>query len=172
MDSYVANGDEYPIVAAYGDYEVAKALVERLIVFGNPIGGILELEDYEMSHYDKEFVVYLTEDGVTCEKIYHDGVYYRGGGDISFVHEDCNSKLLSYIDSEVIYEFGIGECDEDDEDCDCCDCNNELAIDSDGDMHGFSVNRSDENGYSSFSFYSSEELTKEDVSELLKRFGF
>ena len=121
MDSYIMNNvseHEYPIISAYVDYKLAKSLVEILISMGNSIGAILELEDYEMSHYDKEYCVYLTEDGITCEKIFNDGSYYNGGGDISYVHEDCNSKLLSHIDSKTIYEFGI---DEDDCDCDGCE---------------------------------------------------
>ena len=120
MDSYVMNNvseHEYPIISAYVDYKLAKSLVEILISMGNSIGAILELEDYEMSHYDKEYCVYLTEDGITCEKIFNDGSYYNGGGDISYVHEDCNSKLLSHIDSKTIYEFGIDE-----DDCDCSEC--------------------------------------------------
>ena len=122
MDSYVTSNvseHEYPIISAYVDYKLAKSLVEILISMGNSIGAILELEDYEMSHYDKEYCVYLTEDGITCEKIFNDGGYYNGGGDISYVHEDCNSKLLSHIDSKTIYEFGIVE---DDCDCDCSEC--------------------------------------------------
>ena len=123
MDNYVMSNvseHEYPIISAYVDYKLAKSLVEILISMGNSIGAILELEDYEMSHYDKEYCVYLTEDGITCEKIFNDGSYYNGGGDISYVHEDCNSKLLSHIDSKTVYEFGI---DEDDEcDCDECEC--------------------------------------------------
>ena len=118
MDSYVTSNvseHEYPIISAYVDYKLAKSLVEILISMGNSIGAILELEDYEMSHYDKEYCIYLTEDGITCEKTFNDGSYYNGGGDISYVHEDCNSKLLSHIDSKAIYEFGI---DEDDE-CNC-----------------------------------------------------
>ena len=122
MDSYVTSNvseHEYPIISAYVDYKLAKSLVEILISMGNSIGAILELEDYEMSHYDKEYCIYLTEDGITCEKTFNDGSYYNGGGDISYVHEDCNSKLLSHIDSKTIYEFGY---DEDDEcDCDGCD---------------------------------------------------
>ena len=121
MDSYVtsnASEHEYPIISAYVDYKLAKSLVEILISMGNSIGAILELEDYEMSHYDKEYCIYLTEDGITCEKTFNDGSYYNGGGDISYVHEDCNSKLLSHIDSKAIYEFGI---DEDDE-CGCDEC--------------------------------------------------
>ena len=120
MDSYVMSNTsehEYPIISAYVDYKLAKSLVEILISMGNSIGAILELEDYEMSHYDKEYCVYLTEDGITCEKIFNDGSYYNGGGDISYVHEDCNSKLLRHIDSKTIYEFGVNE-----DDCDECEC--------------------------------------------------
>ena len=120
MDSYVTSNvseHEYPIISAYVDYKLAKSLVEILISMGNSIGAILELEDYEMSHYDKEYCIYLTEDGITCEKTFNDGSYYNGGGDISYVHEDCNSKLLSHIDSKAIYEFGIDE-----DECDCSEC--------------------------------------------------
>ena len=127
MDSYVTSNvseHEYPIISAYVDYKLAKSLVEILISMGNSIGAILELEDYEMSHYDKEYCIYLTEDGITCEKTFNDGSYYNGGGDISYVHEDCNSKLLSHIDSKAIYEFGI---DEDDE-CKCDDCEEGFTV--------------------------------------------
>lgn len=134
MDDYVADNtptEEYPIVSVYANYEVAKALVEALIMLDNPIGAILELEDYEMSHYDREYVVYLSEDGVTCEKTYHKDDYYNGGGDISFVHEDCSSKLLSHIDSHTICEFGVRSGDE--EECDCderCGCKEETNLSS------------------------------------------
>ena len=146
MDDYILDNsseDEYPVVSAYVKCEEAKLLVERLIEFGNPIGAILELEDYEMSHYDREYVVYLSEDGVTCEKTYYKDGYYNGGGDISFVHEDCNSKLLSHIDSQTICEFGI-RSDEDDEECDCDECcgcgdNKELDVKSDDDGYSITV---------------------------------
>ena len=133
MDSYVTSNvseHEYPIISAYVDYKLAKSLVEILISMGNSIGAILELEDYEMSHYDKEYCIYLTEDGITCEKTFNDGSYYNGGGDISYVHEDCNSKLLSHIDSKAIYEFGIDEeygCDCECEGC-CDDCEEGFTV--------------------------------------------
>ena len=175
MDDYILDNaptGEYPIVSAYANYEVAKALVEALIMLDNPIGAILELEDYEMSHYDREYVVYLSEDGVTCEKTYHKDGYYNGGGDISFVHEDCNSKLLSHIDSQTICEFGIGSYEDEECDCDeccgCCECDNELAIKSDDDMHGFTVNRSDENSYYSYSFYSTDIGLVEQMAKMFK----
>ena len=178
MDDYILDNaptGEYPIVSTYANYEVAKALVEALIMLDNSIGAILELEDYEMSHYDREYVVYLSEDGVTCEKTYHKDGYYNGGGDISFVHEDCNSKLLSHIDSQTICEFGI-RSDEDDKECDCdeccgcceCDCDNEISIESDDNMHGFTVNRSNENSCYSYSFYSTSEKLVEEMAKMFK----
>ena len=127
MDSYVTSNvseHEYPIISAYVDYKLAKSLVEILISMGNSIGAILELEDYEMSHYDKEYCIYLTEDGITCEKTFNDGSYYNGGGDISYVHEDCNSKLLSHIDSKTVYEFSI----DDDDECSCDDCEEGFTV--------------------------------------------
>lgn len=174
MDDYILDNaptGEYPIVSAYANYEVAKSLVEALIMLDNPIGAILELEDYEMSHYDREYVVYLSEDGVTCEKCHHEKGYYNGGGDISFVHEDCSSKLLSHIDSHTICEFGVRSDGEEECDCDECQCictDKEIAIKKDGDMHGFSVNHSDENGYSSYSFYSTDLSLVNEMAKLFK----
>ena len=131
-----------------------------------------------MSHYDKEYVVYLTENGVTCEKCYHINYYYNGGGDISFVHEDCSSKLLKHIDSKSIYEFSIvGEYEKNtdkeyececNEHCDCCEYNDELEIESDGGMHGFSVSNSDENGIRSYSFYSTDMNLVEVMAKLFR----
>ena len=158
MDDYILDNaptGEYPIVSAYANYEVAKALVETLIMLNNPIGAILELEDYEMSHYDREYVVYLSEDGVTCEKTYHKDGYYNGGGDISFVHEDCNSKLLSHIDSQTICEFGIRSDDCEECNCDeCCGCKEETNLPS-------AVSKYFENG---------KEITKEEFDKKYAEF--
>ena len=171
MNNYIATNaseNEYPIVSAYANYDEAKALVEMLIRFGNSIGDIIELEDYEMSHYNKEYRVSLTVDGVACEKIFCEDCYYDSDEDIAFVHEDCNSKLLTHIDSDAIYEFGIVSDEDYEEDCDvcCCECD-DGAFELTENTHGFTVNNSDENGYYSYSFYSTD---KDLVAEMAKRF--
>ena len=176
MESYIENTseDDYPIISAYAKYDEAKLLVETLIRLGNPIDGIIELEDYMMSHYNKEYIIYLTEDGINVEKIHHEDCYYYGGGDISFVHEDCSSKILDYIESKTIYEFGVGECDDEDyeEECDCddCSCNyvdkdtdesesTHISRDEDGVPLGFnktwSTTKDGVHCYSSYSHYNS-----------------
>ena len=110
--------DDYPVISVYGKYDVIKDILEDLIASGVSIANEIELQDYDVAHYDKEFVLYLTTDGVNVEKTWHEDVYYYGSADISFIHEDCSSKLIKYVDSKTIYEFGY---DEDDE-CDCDEC--------------------------------------------------
>ena len=110
--------DDYPVISVYGKYDVIKDILEDLIMSGVSIANEIELQDYDVSHYDKEFVLYLTKNGVNVEKTWNDDAYCYGSADISFIHEDCNSKLIKYVDSKTIYEFGY---DEDDE-CSCHDC--------------------------------------------------
>ena len=130
--------DTYPVISVYGKYDVIKTLLEDLIMSGVEIAKSIELESYEIDYYDKEFVLYLTQDGVATCKIWKHDSYLRASGNISFVHEDCSSKILKYIDSDIVYEFGIdGSNDEHDDyceekcDCDacceCCACGNELS---------------------------------------------
>lgn len=162
--------DDYPVISVYGKYDVIKDILEDLIAGGVSIANEIELHDYDVYYYDREFVLYLTTDGVNVEKTYDvdDETYLSGSADISFVHEDCNSKLIKYVDSKTIYEFGYNE---EDEDCDfdeCeCACCGDIHIETDGDMHGFSVNHSDENSWSSYSFYSTD---MDLVNEMVKMF--
>ena len=112
--------DDYPVISVYGKYDVIKDILEDLIMSGVSIANEIELQDYDVAYYDKEFVLYLTVNGVNVEKIWNDGTYYYGSADISFIHEDCNSKLIKYVDSKTIYEFGY---DDEDDECECeCEC--------------------------------------------------
>ena len=121
--------DDYPVISVYGKYDVIKDILEDLIASGVSIANEIELQDYDVAHYNKEFVLYLTKNGVNVEKTWNNDTYYYGSADISFIHEDCNSKLIKYVDSKTIYEFGY---DEDDE-CNCDDC-------EDSEDDGYTVN--------------------------------
>ncbi len=121
--------DDYPVISVYGKYDVIKELLEDLIASGVSIANEIELQDYDVAHYDNEFVLYLTKNGTNVEKTYDvkSDTYLSGSADISFIHEDCNSKLIKYVDSKTIYEFGYDEDDECDYD-DCDDCEEGFTI--------------------------------------------
>lgn len=113
--------NDYPVISVYGKYNTIKELLEELIASGVSVANEIELQDYDIAHYDKEFVLYLMKNGLNIEKTYSADKkhYILCGGNISLVHEDCNSALLKYIDSKDIYEFAINyddECEYDYED--------------------------------------------------------
>lgn len=115
--------DDYPVISVYGKYDVIKDILEDLIASGVSIANEIELQDYDVAHYDKEFVLYLTTYGVNVEKTYdvESDTYLSGSADISFIHEDCSSKLIKYVDSKTVYEFGYNEDECDCDECECCE---------------------------------------------------
>lgn len=91
---------------------------------------------------------------------------------------DIKQDVIDYCvneDKEVIL---FGQEDDCDGDCDCenCPAHDETYLhtseDEDGNAHGFTASRSDGDSYMSYSFYSSDELSHEDIQKMLKAFGF
>lgn len=147
IKTLIAN-DGYPLISVYGKFDIIKTLLKDFISYGFDIRNEIELEDYNVSYYDKEFVLYVNKDGINVEKTFVDNRYLYGGGNISFIHEDCSSTLLRYIKSDKVYEFGYSEdyandneaCD-DECYCDCCksDQNPECPVKSDDNGYTISV---------------------------------
>ena len=90
---------------------------------------------------------------------------------------DISQDVIDYYvnkDKEVIL-FG-----QEDDDCggDCKNCSAHddtylhTSEDEDGNTHGFTASRSDGDSYMSYSYYSSDELSPEDIQKMLKAFGF
>ena len=193
----LCDSDLYPVITAYGKYDVIKELLEEFLADGFEISGDICLETPDSTGYDKEFILYLTEDGVSVCKAFEYGKYLNDYPDVAFVHEDCNSKLLKNIESRMIFEFAINDdCDFDDEDELYCDdrdnyeCDNRIrndkikcresmqekhvdyAKDKDGDLHGFSVSKGDGNSYMAYSLYTSDKLSLRDIQSLMQEKGF
>ena len=119
----------------------------------------------------------LLDDEIWCEPVRRDKGYIFIEADVVYIFGDCNSKIIPKIESDEVYEVGIGEdYDDCDGDCENCDCHNDTYLhtseDEDGNTHGFTASRSDGDSYMSYSFYSSDELSHEDIQKILKAFGF
>lgn len=93
---------------------------------------------------------------------------------------DIEQNIINYCvdeDKEVIL-FGESddeyECDGDCEYCDAYDDDTYLHFSEgeDGDIHGFTASKSDGDSYMSYSYYSSDELSHDDIQKMLKAFGF
>lgn len=129
----VLRGSECVSVVCH--YELATALLSELIQSDIPIGQI-DISDYEWSGYDREYMVTIMDGNVYCNQAYGrkvDGYskdeYIESSSDIVYVHQDCNSKILKYIDCDEIYEFSIYDVDDfDDFECDCFECKHDECL--------------------------------------------
>ena len=100
--------------------------------------------------------------------------------DIFYIDMDGDIKqdIIDYCvneDKEVILFGQEDECECDGE-CNNCPAHDETYLHTsegeDGNTHGFTASRSDGDSYMSYSFYSSDELSHEDIQKMLKAFGF
>ena len=158
-------------------YELATAILSELIQSEVQIGQI-DLTN-EWTGYDKEYFVYIVNGCVSCEPAFrsvsdggHDK-YLEMGADIMYVHQDCNSKILKYIDCDKIFEFAVEDFDDiNDYEEECSDDSDDIVTQhSDhvtvsrnrfGNPTGFSKSwfKDDGNGitqYSSYSYYCNDE---------------
>ena len=158
-------------VSAVCHYEIATALLSELIQSEVQIGQI-DLTN-EWTGYDKEYFVYIVNGCVSCEPAFrsvsdggHDK-YLEMGADIMYVHQDCNSKILKYIDCDKIFEFAVEDFDDindyeeeysDDSDDIVTQHSDHVTVSKDrfGNPIGFSKSwfRDDGDGISQYSSYS------------------
>ena len=156
----VRKEDIYNDVAIVAKHEETRQIIKELVSFGYDLRSI-QLEDNCYGGYDADYIISICnidgEDEIWCEPMLREDGYILDESTVIYILDNCSSKVIPYCNGTVVYEVGIGNECNCDECCACCQCDNkELSIESDGDMHGFSVNHSDENGTSSYSFYSTD----------------
>ena len=123
--------------------------------------------------------------------------YIEEEAPVIYVLDNCSSKVIPYCKGAIIFEVSVGddECEDTEEsysinrtpatkeefdeyvekikknDSKCkCDKCVEYSKDDDGDIHGFTASKSDGDGYVCYSFYTSENLMKNDIEDILKLF--
>lgn len=177
-DTYdrVKSDDEYNSVDVVAKYEDAKEIIRELVGIGYDIAFIDKFGNPEWDGYDDSFVISLLDDEIWCEPVKRDDKYIFIEADVVYIFDDCNSKIIPKIESDEVYEVGIGNYDDCYGDCENCNCHDETYLhtseDEDGNAHGFTASRLDGDSYMSYSYYSSDELSHEDIQKILKAFGF
>lgn len=172
--------DEYKSVDVICKYEDARKIICELVTTGYDIAFINELANPEWDNYTDAFVIGVFRNEIWCEPVKRDSGYVSVESDVVYIFSDCNSKIIPKIESDEIYEVEIGndECNGDCENCNCHDIDDVdnddyMVISDDNDKtHGFTVSRTDDDSYMSCSFYSSDELSHDNIQKMLKSFGF
>ena len=166
----IRKNDDFDDIAIIAHYDEAKQIIREILCLGYDLNSI-ELKDPELGYDDVPYVISVcgidSEHEVWCEPMVRDnGKYIDDESSIIYVLDNCSSEVLKHLDSECIFEVGIG-----DDACSCdereCACKKDIHVEADGDMHGFSVNHSGENGWSSYSFYSTDmDLVNKEFKEI------
>ena len=154
--------DEYSTLRRYENLSIyvpsyiAREILGRLLDETEDLWVDADSENELLYKDDNEVLVTIAYDGMVFVEEAKVNRVIKSNEDCSltYFYDGLGQKDLSILEenAESILVFGF-----EDDDCKGCKSDNtELAIESDGDMHGFSVNQSGENGWSSYSFYSTD----------------
>ena len=166
IDKYEALTDEFGDVSIVAKYNEANAIIKELACAGYDIASV-DLHREEFENYWDEYAISLNSDGIWCEKFKRKNGYFDNDSNVIYVMGNCSSKVIPYCNSYSIYEVSVYDDSEDNEEAFL-----EYSKDNDGDTHDFTVSRSDDNGYHSYSYYTSEPLSQKDIQDIMKTFGF
>lgn len=175
--------DEYADLSIIANYEDTRELIRELVMFGF-LPTDLVLHD-RLNGYKGEYIITLVningDDELWCEPMKKETGYVDNCSVVTFILDDCSSKVISYCDSEEMYEIAIGyrEDDKEDGECDCKECldTNEsettyVSRDKNGTPLGFSKTWStEEDGIHCYSSYSHYSNNLDKLKEIASDFG-
>ena len=167
--------DEYSTLHRYENLSIyTPAYIVREI-----LGRLLDRTDDLWVHTDSDISLIYADGNDLVVTIACDGMIFiesAKNNDVIKSNEDCcltyfydglGQKDLYALEenAESILVFGF-----EDDDCEGCKSeDNELDIESDGDMHGFCVNHSDDCGNYYYSFYSTDKDLVSEMTRLFRR---
>ena len=156
----------YENLSIYAPSYVAREIIARMLDEVEDVWVHAESENELLYNDENEVVITIGSDGmIFVETARGESGQLKDNDDCSltYIYDGFGKKDIDVLSAsgESILIFGFEEDEIDDEDT-------ELDIELDGDMHGFSVNHSDENGYSSYSFYSTDMDLVEQMARLFR----
>ena len=176
--------DEELFISVVGKFEEIKNIIKEIFCIAEVDFDSINIESPIMDGYEDEYVLDCwCNDGVIqigCEPAKRDGEYLNLSGDETYLLDNVSSKIIPLCEGSDLYFVNIeDDCDCEEEcdeycrcDCHCGDSYVEYSKTDDGELHGFTASKSTDNGYYSYSFYTGDNLSKSDIYEMLKEFGF
>ena len=120
--------ENFEDIAVIAKPDEAKEIFKELVCMGYDICNIT-YERIDWDGYDDEYILSMNHDGIWLEKFKReDGKYLTDESTITYILDNCSSKVIPYCKGKIVYEVTVGI--EDDE-CDCDeydDCEEGLTI--------------------------------------------
>ena len=118
----IRQNDDFDDIAIIAHYDEAKHIIREILCLGYDLNSI-KLNNQELGYDDVPYIISVcgidSEHEVWCEPMVRDnGGYIDDESSVIYVLDNCSSEVLKHLDSECIFEVGIGdECS-----CDECEC--------------------------------------------------
>ena len=117
----IRKNDDFDDIAIIAHYDEAKYIIREILCLGYDLNSI-ELKNPELGYDDVPYIISVcgidSEHEVWCEPMIRDnGEYIDDESSVIYVLDNCSSEVLKHLDSECIFEVGIGE-----DECDCAKC--------------------------------------------------
>lgn len=111
--------EEFEDIAVIAKPNEVKEIFKELVCIGYDICNIT-YERIDWDDYDDEYILSMNHDGIWIEKFKkEDGKYLTDESTITYILDNCSSKVIPYCKGKIVFEVTVGI--EDDE-CGCDDC--------------------------------------------------
>ena len=112
--------DDEEDIAIIAKYEEAKEIIAELSCIGYSLESI-RMSRPEWENYHEEYLISLNNDGIWCEEMKSDGKYLPDESTITYILDNCSSKVIPYCKGKIVFEVTVG-IDGDECECDCSEC--------------------------------------------------
>ena len=113
------NKEEFEDIAVIAKPNEVKEIFKELVCIGYDICNIT-YERIDWDGYDDEYILSMNHDGIWLEKFKNENEYLKDESTITYILDNCSSKVIPYCKGKNVYEVTVG-IDEDDE-CGCDEC--------------------------------------------------
>ena len=116
--------ENFEDIAVIAKPDEAKEIFKELVCMGYDICNIT-YERIDWDGYDDEYILSMNHDGIWLEKFKReDGKYLTDESTITYILDNCSSKVIPYCKGKNVYEVTVVG----DDDCNCDECEKCLTI--------------------------------------------
>ena len=109
--------ENFEDIAVIAKPDEIKEIFKELVCIGYDICNIT-YERIDWDFYDDEYILSMNHDGIWLEKFKkEDDKYLTDESTITYILDNCSSKVIPYCKGKIVYEVTVG-----DDECDCDEC--------------------------------------------------
>lgn len=111
--------EKFEDIAVIAKPDEIKEIFKELVCIGYDICNIT-YERIDWDGYDDEYILSMDHDGIWLEKFKSENGYLTDESTITYILDNCSSKVIPQCKGKTVYEVTVGIDEEDD--CDCSEC--------------------------------------------------